>query len=202
MPQPHPAPDHPAQHHLTQALAQAQAALLRASPNPRVGCVLVNPQGQRIGQGSTQQAGGPHAEVMALRDAQASGHATEGATAYVTLEPCCHQGRTGPCTEALRGAGIARVVAAVAGVGASDGCSATPAKSAEPSLAAAMDVAPASTTLPPACAAARLHESAPLPAPAPTAAQSVRHAGLADTRSPVKAAAAPRAPARGVLNNA
>ena len=68
MPQPHPAPDHPAQHHLTQALAQAQAALLRASPNPRVGCVLVNPQGQVIGQGSTQQAGGPHAEVMALRD--------------------------------------------------------------------------------------------------------------------------------------
>ncbi len=114
MPQPDPALDHPAQHHLTQALAQAQAALLRASPNPRVGCVLVDAQGQVIGQGSTQQAGGPHAEVMALRDAQASGHATEGATAYVTLEPCCHQGRTGPCTEALRGAGIARVVAAVA----------------------------------------------------------------------------------------
>ena len=114
MPQPDPAPDQFAQHHLNQALHQAQAALLRASPNPRVGCVLVNPQGQRIGQGSTQQAGGPHAEVMALRDAQASGHATEGATAYVTLEPCCHQGRTGPCTEALLGAGIARVVAAVA----------------------------------------------------------------------------------------
>ena len=114
MPQPDPAPDQFAQHHLNQALHQAQAALLRASPNPRVGCVLVNPQGQRIGQGSTQQAGGPHAEVMALRDAQAGGHATEGATAYVTLEPCCHQGRTGPCTEALLGAGIARVVAAVA----------------------------------------------------------------------------------------
>ncbi len=114
MPQPDPAPDQFAQHHLNQALHQAQAALLRASPNPRVGCVLVNPQGQRIGQGSTQQAGGPHAEVMALRDAQAGGQATEGATAYVTLEPCCHQGRTGPCTEALLGAGIARVVAAVA----------------------------------------------------------------------------------------
>jgi diaminohydroxyphosphoribosylaminopyrimidine deaminase/5-amino-6-(5-phosphoribosylamino)uracil reductase len=113
MPQPHPAPNHPAQHHLTQALAQAQAALLRASPNPRVGCVLVNPQGQVIGQGSTQQAGGPHAEVMALRDAQARGHATAGATAYVTLEPCCHQGRTGPCTEALIGAGIGRVLAAL-----------------------------------------------------------------------------------------
>ncbi len=113
MPQPDPAPDHPAQHHLTQALAQAQAALWRASPNPRVGCVLVNPQGQRIGQGSTQQAGGPHAEVMALRDAQARGHAIAGATAYVTLEPCCHQGRTGPCTEALIGAGIGRVLAAL-----------------------------------------------------------------------------------------
>jgi len=113
MPQPHPAPDHPAQHHLTQALAQAQVALLRASPNPRVGCVLVNALGQVIGQGSTQQAGSPHAEVMALRDAQARGHATAGATAYVTLEPCCHQGRTGPCTEALIGAGIGRVLAAL-----------------------------------------------------------------------------------------
>lgn len=113
MPQPHPAPDHPAQHHLAQAQAQAQAALLRASPNPRVGCVLVNPQGQVIGQGSTQQAGGPHAEVMALRDAQSQGDATTGATAYVTLEPCCHQGRTGPCTEALIGAGIGRVLAAL-----------------------------------------------------------------------------------------
>ena len=114
MPQPDPAPDQLAQDQLAQALHLAQVALLRASPNPRVGCVLVNPQGQRIGQGSTQQAGGPHAEVMALRDAQAGGHATEGATAYVTLEPCCHQGRTGPCTGALLDAGIARVVAAVA----------------------------------------------------------------------------------------
>jgi diaminohydroxyphosphoribosylaminopyrimidine deaminase/5-amino-6-(5-phosphoribosylamino)uracil reductase len=113
MPQPDTAPSHPAQQHLTQALAQAQAALLRASPNPSVGCVLVNPQGQVIGQGSTQQAGGPHAEVMALRDTQARGHATAGATAYVTLEPCCHQGRTGPCTEALIGAGIGWVLAAL-----------------------------------------------------------------------------------------
>lgn len=114
MPQSGPAQTYAVQHHLAQALHQAQAALLRASPNPRVGCVLVSPSGQAIGQGSTQQAGGPHAEVMALRDAQAAGHATEGATAYVTLEPCCHQGRTGPCTEALIGAGISRVVAAVA----------------------------------------------------------------------------------------
>ncbi len=104
---------HPAQAHLTQALLQAQAALLRANPNPRVGCVLVNPRGEVIGQGSTQQAGGPHAEVMALRDAQALGHATAGATAYVTLEPCSHQGRTGPCCDALIQAGVGRVIAAL-----------------------------------------------------------------------------------------
>ena len=101
-------PDHPAQ-----ALLQANTALLRASPNPRVGCVLVNPSGEVIGQGSTQQAGGPHAEVMALRDAQALGHSAAGATAYVTLEPCCHHGRTGPCCDALVHAGISRVVAAL-----------------------------------------------------------------------------------------
>ena len=111
--QPAPAHGHPAQVHLTQALQQAHAALLRANPNPRVGCVLVNPAGQVIGQGSTQQAGGPHAEVMALRDAQALGHASAGATAYVTLEPCCHHGRTGPCCDALVHAGIGRVVAAL-----------------------------------------------------------------------------------------
>ena len=113
LPQPAPAHGHPAQAHLSQALQQAQAALLRANPNPRVGCVLVNPAGQVIGQGSTQPAGGPHAEVMALRDAQALGHATAGATAYVTLEPCCHHGRTGPCCDALIHAGIGRVVAAL-----------------------------------------------------------------------------------------
>ena len=101
------------QAHLAQALQQAQAALLRANPNPRVGCVLVNPAGQVMGQGSTQQAGGPHAEVMALREAQALGHSTVGATAYVTLEPCSHHGRTGPCCDALVHAGIGRVVAAL-----------------------------------------------------------------------------------------
>jgi len=111
--QPAPTRGHPAQAHLAQALQQAQAALLRANPNPRVGCVLVNPAGQVIGQGSTQQAGGPHAEVMALRDAQALGHSTAGASAYVTLEPCCHHGRTGPCCDALVHAGISRVVAAL-----------------------------------------------------------------------------------------
>ena len=99
--------------YLAQTLAQAQLALTISNPNPRVGCVLVGADGQVIGQGSTQQAGGPHAEVMALRDAQARGHATAGATAYVTLEPCAHQGRTGPCCEALSAAGIRRVVAAL-----------------------------------------------------------------------------------------
>jgi diaminohydroxyphosphoribosylaminopyrimidine deaminase/5-amino-6-(5-phosphoribosylamino)uracil reductase len=79
-----------------------------------VGCVLVAPDGRVIGQGSTQQAGGPHAEIMALRDAAAAGQDVRGATAYVTLEPCAHQGRTGPCCDALAAAGIAKVVASVA----------------------------------------------------------------------------------------
>ncbi|MBX9818715.1 MAG: bifunctional diaminohydroxyphosphoribosylaminopyrimidine deaminase/5-amino-6-(5-phosphoribosylamino)uracil reductase RibD, partial [Burkholderiaceae bacterium] len=67
--------------------------------------------GRLIGQGHTQRAGGPHAEVMALRDAAAQGHSVVGATAYVTLEPCSHQGRTGPCCDALIAAGIKKVVA-------------------------------------------------------------------------------------------
>ena len=99
--------------HFAQTLAQAQLALTISNPNPRVGCVLVGADGQVIGRGSTQQAGGPHAEVVALRDAQARGHATAGATAYVTLEPCAHQGRTGPCCLALSAAGIRHVVAAL-----------------------------------------------------------------------------------------
>jgi diaminohydroxyphosphoribosylaminopyrimidine deaminase/5-amino-6-(5-phosphoribosylamino)uracil reductase len=99
--------------HTASALQLAESALWRTSPNPRVGCVLVNAPGEVIGQGSTQQAGGPHAEVMALRDAQTRGHATQGATAYVTLEPCAHQGRTGPCCDALVQAGIKHVVAAL-----------------------------------------------------------------------------------------
>ena len=111
--QPTPAHEHPAQAHLAQALQQAQAALLLANPNPRVGCVLVNLRGEVIGQGSTQQTGGPHAEAMALREAQALGHATAGATAYVTLEPCSHHGRTGPCCDALIQAGVGRVIAAL-----------------------------------------------------------------------------------------
>jgi len=95
------------------ALLLAAKSIGLSEPNPRVGCVIVDAQGQVIGQGHTQQAGGPHAEVVALRDAQARGHALAGATAYVTLEPCSHHGRTGPCCDALIAAGIAKVVASV-----------------------------------------------------------------------------------------
>jgi diaminohydroxyphosphoribosylaminopyrimidine deaminase/5-amino-6-(5-phosphoribosylamino)uracil reductase len=100
MPQPFP----------TLAQAAATAALFTSDPNPRVGCVITAADGTLLGQGHTQQAGGPHAEVMALRDARAQGHSVQGATAYVTLEPCSHFGRTGPCCDALIAAGIAKVV--------------------------------------------------------------------------------------------
>jgi len=99
---------------MQQALAQAAQALFSSNPNPRVGCVIVARDGHTIlGAGHTQQAGGAHAEVMALRDAAARNHDVQGATAYVTLEPCAHQGRTGPCCDALVAAGIGRVVAAL-----------------------------------------------------------------------------------------
>lgn len=97
---------------MQRALELAHAALYLTSPNPRVGCVLANPQGQVLGEGHTQAAGQAHAEVMALRDALARGHDPRGCTAYVTLEPCAHQGRTGPCCEALTQAGVSRVVVA------------------------------------------------------------------------------------------
>lgn len=97
---------------MPEALALAEQALTLSNPNPRVGCVLSDAQGQVLGRGFTQQAGGPHAEIMALRDAQARGHSVVGATAWVTLEPCSHQGRTGPCCDALAAAGVAHVVAA------------------------------------------------------------------------------------------
>nr|WP_326536630.1 bifunctional diaminohydroxyphosphoribosylaminopyrimidine deaminase/5-amino-6-(5-phosphoribosylamino)uracil reductase RibD [Pseudorhodoferax sp.] len=97
---------------MPEALALAEQALTLSNPNPRVGCVLSDAEGRVLGRGFTQQAGGPHAEIMALRDAQAQGHAVAGATAWVTLEPCAHHGRTGPCCDALAAAGIGRVVAA------------------------------------------------------------------------------------------
>lgn len=98
---------------MNKALEQAAQALFLSSPNPRVGCVIIDREGQVIGQGFTQQAGGPHAEVMALRDATAKGNDVRGTTAYVTLEPCSHHGRTGPCCDALVAAGIGKVVGAL-----------------------------------------------------------------------------------------
>ncbi len=97
---------------LITALQQAAESLTKSNPNPRVGCVVLSEEGTVLGQGHTQQVGGPHAEVMALRDARAKGHSLAGATAYVTLEPCSHHGRTPPCCDALVEAGIAKVVVA------------------------------------------------------------------------------------------
>lgn len=94
---------------MAQALRLAERGLYGTSPNPRVGCVLVR-DGDVVGTGWHRRAGEPHAEVHALREA---GEAARGATAYVTLEPCSHHGRTPPCAEALVEAGVARVVVAV-----------------------------------------------------------------------------------------
>ena len=94
---------------MARALQLGQRGLLTATPNPRVGCVLVK-NGKNIGEGWHVRAGEAHAEVHALR---AAGAAAQGATAYVTLEPCSHHGRTPPCAEALIEAGVARVVCAM-----------------------------------------------------------------------------------------
>ena len=110
---------------LQEALALAENAVGVSEPNPRVGCVIGGEgsgtgrsdsgpaKGLVLGRGATQQAGQAHAEVMALRDAAAAGHSPRGATAWVTLEPCAHHGRTPPCCDALIEAGIARVVVAI-----------------------------------------------------------------------------------------
>jgi diaminohydroxyphosphoribosylaminopyrimidine deaminase/5-amino-6-(5-phosphoribosylamino)uracil reductase len=94
---------------MTRALRLAERGLYTTTPNPRVGCVLVR-AGQVVGEGWHERAGGPHAEVGALSAAR---DAARGATAYVTLEPCSHHGRTPPCAEALIGAGVRRVVVAM-----------------------------------------------------------------------------------------
>jgi diaminohydroxyphosphoribosylaminopyrimidine deaminase / 5-amino-6-(5-phosphoribosylamino)uracil reductase len=99
---------------MLEALALARQSLGLTDPNPRVGCVIVAADGRVLGRGHTQKAGEAHAEIMALRDAAAQGHSVAGATAYVTLEPCSHHGRTGPCCDALAAAGIVRVVASLA----------------------------------------------------------------------------------------
>ncbi len=95
--------------HMARALELAARGIYTTKPNPAVGCVLVK-DGAVVAEGWTQPAGGPHAERVALA---AAGPGARGATAYVSLEPCCHQGRTGPCTRALVEAGVARVVYAV-----------------------------------------------------------------------------------------
>ena len=97
---------------LQQALQTAALGVYLTDPIPRVGCVITGSNGSILGQGHTQQAGGAHAEVMALRNARERGHSVTGATAYVTLEPCSHFGRTGPCCDALIAAGISKVYAA------------------------------------------------------------------------------------------
>ncbi|MDP3122687.1 bifunctional diaminohydroxyphosphoribosylaminopyrimidine deaminase/5-amino-6-(5-phosphoribosylamino)uracil reductase RibD [Polynucleobacter sp.] len=94
------------------ALAEAQKSLYLSNPNPRVGCVIVN-AGQVIGTGFTQKVGLAHAEVEALADARKHGADLSGSTIYVSLEPCCHVGRTPPCTQAIIAAKPARVVIAM-----------------------------------------------------------------------------------------
>lgn len=98
---------------MARALQLAEQAIGLSDPNPRVGCVIVSTDGQLLGEGHTQAAGQAHAEVMALRDAAARGLAVAGATAYVSLEPCAHHGRTPPCCDALIAARLARVVVAL-----------------------------------------------------------------------------------------
>ncbi|TPE50495.1 bifunctional diaminohydroxyphosphoribosylaminopyrimidine deaminase/5-amino-6-(5-phosphoribosylamino)uracil reductase RibD [Amaricoccus solimangrovi] len=89
------------------AIGLGARALGRVWPNPAVGCVIVSPAGEVVGRGFTQDGGRPHAEAIALAQA---GERARGATAYVTLEPCAHVGRAGPCSQALIAAGVARVV--------------------------------------------------------------------------------------------
>src|SRR5687767_5800262 len=92
--------------HMARAIELAQRGLGRVSPNPVVGAVIVR-DGEVVGEGWHGEYGGPHAEVNAIADAAGD---VRGATMYVTLEPCCHEGKTPPCTDAIIDAGIARVV--------------------------------------------------------------------------------------------
>ena len=98
--------------YMTMALAQAKHSIYISNPNPRVGCVIVKDK-QVIGLGHTQAAGSDHAEIMAIKDAEAKGFDLAGSTVYVTLEPCCHHGRTPPCTDRLIAAKVGLVIAAM-----------------------------------------------------------------------------------------
>jgi diaminohydroxyphosphoribosylaminopyrimidine deaminase/5-amino-6-(5-phosphoribosylamino)uracil reductase len=130
---------------MAHAVVLARRGIGLTDPNPSVGCVLVR-GGESVGEGTTAEAGGPHAEIVALA---AAGQRAAGATAYVTLEPCAHFGRTGPCTRALIAAGVARVVAAsldpdarmngqglaeleAAGIATAQGCQAASARDVNP----------------------------------------------------------------------
>ncbi|WP_193161791.1 bifunctional diaminohydroxyphosphoribosylaminopyrimidine deaminase/5-amino-6-(5-phosphoribosylamino)uracil reductase RibD [Microbulbifer hainanensis] len=96
-----------AQAHMARAIQLAERGLYTTMPNPRVGCVITAADGTVVGEGWHQRAGMPHAEIEALN---AAGERARGATVYVTLEPCSHTGRTGPCADALVAAGVAKVV--------------------------------------------------------------------------------------------
>lgn len=98
--------------YMMQAIEVAASVRMRTSPNPWVGCVIVTTDGQTF-TGATEAPGGRHAEIVALDAARLAKAQLEGATVYTTLEPCNHQGRTGPCTEALINAHVARVVSAI-----------------------------------------------------------------------------------------
>lgn len=111
MPAPEPSPDI-AHAMMARALALAERGLRTATPNPRVGCVIARGS-EVLAEGWHERAGLAHAEAAALGDARSRGIDVHGAVAYVTLEPCNHRGRTGPCSEALIAAGIGRVVAAM-----------------------------------------------------------------------------------------
>ncbi len=95
---------------MARAFQLAERGRGRTTPNPLVGAVVVSADGVVVGQGAHERAGEPHAEIHAL---EAAGERTRGATLYCTLEPCCHHGRTGPCTERIIASGIARVVVAI-----------------------------------------------------------------------------------------
>ena len=92
---------------MSHALRLAKQGIYTTRPNPNVGCVITNSEGHIVGEGYHQIAGEPHAEIHAIQQA---GDMAKGGTAYVTLEPCCHQGKTGPCTQALIDAGIKKVI--------------------------------------------------------------------------------------------